>query len=179
MSDHEKPAPLGLAYGTVKVVAYDPAWAHAYGQERARLAQALPPQGALIEHIGSTSVPGLPAKPILDIAVLVQGIDDVPAMHKALLDLGYIYRGDKGQDGGHVYVFDAKPQVRTTHVHLIVEADPQWQAYLQFRDALRSDDETRQAYARLKADLAMQYPDNRRAYTGGKTTFVNQVLAGT
>src|SRR5262245_290135 len=125
---------LGLRYGTVRVVPYQPEWAQAFLDERARLADALSQLPCEIEHIGSTAVPGLSAKPILDIAVgLALGAAPEPAM-SAICGLGYEYRGDAGEDGGHVLVRESEPLVRTHHVHVVDLNGLQWQSYLLLRD---------------------------------------------
>lgn len=167
---------LGLERGTVRIVPYDPGWDAAFEHEKARLVRRI---GALvldIQHVGSTAVPGLVAKPILDIAVAVDSMDRVASLRPELVVLGYIDRGDSGDDGGHLFVKDVAPAVRSHHLHIVASADPQWCNYLAFRDRLRSDEDLRAEYARLKCSLARQFVGDRVAYTQGKHSFIRGVL---
>jgi len=95
---------LRLKHGTVRLVDHDPSWSRAFESERARITGDLEGLGCRIEHIGSTAVAGLRAKPILDIAVSIRESADVDTCVSRLRRLGYEDRGDAGQDGGHVFV---------------------------------------------------------------------------
>ena len=131
-----------------------------------------------IQHVGSTAVPGLVAKPILDIAVAVHAKDAIPRVIARLVALGYIDRGDGGSDGGHLCVWEPEPDVRTVHVHVVEEADPQWRDYLFFRDRLRADEGARRRYDETKRRLAATHPHDRRAYGAGKEELIEGVLRG-
>ncbi len=167
---------LGLRKGTVELMSHQPEWRFAFVAERNRLSDAIGLDKYRVEHIGSTSVPGLPAKPVLDMAVLVRERELMPALKSALTSKGYIDRGDKGQNGGHLFVFEESVEVRTIHLHALHYGDPQWLAYLRFRDSLRSDGSLRDEYARLKVCLANAMPNDRAAYTAGKNDFIQRVL---
>lgn len=170
-------ARLGLRYGTVRLAPHSAMWARAFDMERARLAHALSRWGCEIEHVGSTAVPGLPAKPILDIAVAFPPAVPVAPLIAALTRLRYQYRGDFGSNGGHLFVREARPHVRTHHLHLVARDDPQWSAYLLFRELLRNSAAARRAYLREKRVLAARYARNREAYTDGKDDVVRRLLA--
>lgn len=166
---------LGLRYGSVRLVEHDAGWRRAFLRARALLVQALRGVGAEVEHIGSTAVPGLPAKPILDIAVGIPQSVDVSGCIMRLQQHGFDYRGDAGDGGGHVFV-RAKADVRTHHVHLVALGGRQWRAYLTLRDLLRQDAEARDGYAAVKRDLALRFPEDRKSYTNAKDAIVEQLV---
>ena len=170
------PPSLGLQRGIVRLAPPDAAWADAFESERTRLAEALAGIAYAIHHVGSTSVPGLTAKPILDLAM---GVDEADALvvRPPLEALGYEYRGDGGDDGGHLFVLLSAPQVRTHHLHVVRTGDPQLPRWLRLRDHLRVSASARERYARAKRDLAARHPDDRRAYTEGKTAIIRALLA--
>jgi GrpB-like predicted nucleotidyltransferase (UPF0157 family) len=166
---------LGLKYGTVALSPHDPAWANAFLEEQVRLQRVLP-AGCIVEHIGSTAVQGLAAKPILDIAV---GCPDGVASSNvvnAVESIGYQYRGDAGSAGGHVLVRESKTGVRTHHAHVVELGEPQWSAYLAFRDGLRSSAVLRETYERAKRRLALEHHDDRRRYTTAKDSVIASVF---
>ena len=168
---------LGLRRHIVSLVEAGGDWLVFFDAERENIVKAAADIGLAIEHIGSTAVPGLPAKPILDIGILLARDEDLEALKRALTRIGYIDRGDKGSEGGYLFVRECEPNVRTHHVHVIGWGDIAWQNYLRFRDALRSDAILRQRYASLKRDLADQFADNRAAYAKAKTAFIRDTLA--
>lgn len=168
--------PLGLESKTVRVVAYDARWPELFRTEAARLANAISAAevpALTFEHIGSTAVPGLAAKPILDVAagrpMESSAADYVPVLEAA----GYIYRGESGLPGRE---FFRRGDLRSHHLHLVAFGGSHWRRYLGFRDALRADNSLRDAYAALKHELAARYPYDREAYIDGKTSFVENVV---
>lgn len=168
---------LGLARGVVRLAEYDARWADEFREERARLSVGLGDAGYEIEHIGSTAVRGMRAKPIIDIA-----LGYAPGMNledlRAVLDrLRYEYRGDSGDEGGRVFVRGAQ-SCRTHHLHAVPLHGAQWSAYLRLRDLLRSDARARALYAAAKDQLAVEFADDRKSYTAGKTTIVQRLLGG-
>lgn len=167
--------PLGLESGVVRVVPYNAAWPELFRVERELIDGALKKHGveAEIEHIGSTSVPGLAAKPILDTLVGVDDASDFGESISGLQDVGYIYRGEQGIPGRH---FFRRGTPRQYHVHLTVRGNELWRDYLAFRDYLRGHRQTAEAYAELKYALAERYPYDRESYIEGKTEFVQQML---
>ena len=170
--------PLGLESKTVRVVPYDDRWPTLFDAEAVLVMDAverlrLPP--LIVEHVGSTAVPGLPAKPILDVAA-GRPADTAPSVYiPAFESIGYIYRGDGGLPGRE---FFRRGTLRSHHVHLVERNGTHWSRYLRFRDALRGDPALRDAYAALKHALAERYPRDREAYIAGKTEFVEQVVRG-
>ncbi|HOM80202.1 MAG TPA: GrpB family protein [Armatimonadota bacterium] len=168
---------IGLKRHTVRIVDYDPAWAARYREEARVIRSALDALAVDVQHVGSTAVPGLMAKPILDIAVAVEALEAIPEVVRRLVATGYIDRGDAGRNGGYLLARESEPEVRVVHTHLVCRDDDQWRNYLAFRDLLRSDPEIRSDYARLKRELAAQFPNDRRSYTAGKEAFIRSALA--
>jgi GrpB-like predicted nucleotidyltransferase (UPF0157 family) len=169
-------APLGLRYGIVELSDYRPAWEQAFQSEGARVVAALAGVSCRVEHIGSTAVPGSVAKPILDIGVGVSAPSTLEDCFAPLEGLGYRYRGDAGSSGGHVFVRQSEEWVRTHHIHVVHVDDPQWDAYLLFRDYLRQSEGARRAYGAEKRRLAELFPSDRKAYSAGKEAVVSRVL---
>jgi GrpB-like predicted nucleotidyltransferase (UPF0157 family) len=139
--------------------------------------EAAGPLALDVQHVGSTAVPHLPAKPVLDLAAAVSALEVMPELIRRLTDLGYIYRGDGKDEGGHLFVWESEPDVRTIHLHVVTDGDPQWANYLRFRDRLRADPALRRRYAELKRRLHRRFPGDRKYYTDGKHHFIRAVLA--
>lgn len=156
---------------------YDPTWPRRYEAERAVLVKVLEPWLAgPIEHVGSTAVIGLAAKPVIDI---MAGVRDLPSSRpaiEAVRPLRYSYFPYKAD----VMHWFCKPSdvERTHHLHLVPFGSRLWRERLAFRDRLRSDAATREAYLELKLKLAAEFRDDREAYTAAKWPFVEAVLAG-
>jgi len=169
---------IGLEKGTVRVVPYDASWQDVFEQERRVLQKQIGGHVLDIQHVGSTAVPGLDAKPAIDMAVAVASPAMIAACRQPLCDLGYLDRGDAGTEGGYLFVKVHRPEVRTHHLHVVAIDDPQWRNYLRFRDILRVDDRVRTCYGELKRSLQQQSAQDRKAYTDGKVNFIRAVLAG-
>lgn len=170
-------APLGLASGTVRLVPADPAWAGLFAAERERLLAAVNGLPLVVEHVGSTAVPGLAAKPILDLMGGCPAGGDLAPYVAALEVAGYRHRGEYGIPGRQYFVRDDAGGRRTHHLHLVEQGGAFWRAHLAFRDALRRSPDRAAAYAALKRALAARHPDDRAAYTDGKAAFVAETLA--
>ena len=167
---------IGLKRGVVKIVRHRTEWAELYDAEAENLKNCLRELAVDIQHVGSTAVPGLISKPIIDIAIAVTSRSDIAAVVKRLLTIGYIDRSDQGASGGYLLVKESEPDVRTFHIHVVEKSDVQWRNYIIFRDCLRRDANTRKEYAKLKKNLAVKYPKDRESYTGGKAQFIRDVL---
>src|SRR5919199_3703709 len=158
----------------VYIVEYDPRWREMYERERGPLPEALYPFAVDIQHIGSTSVLGLAAKPIVDIGV---GIKEYPLPEstiEAVVALGYEYFGERGIPRRHYF---NKGRPRTHHLHILEVEGEEWIRHILFRDYLRAHREEALRYEALKRDLARVYRHDREAYTEGKTEFVLATLA--
>lgn len=157
---------------------HDPAWARRFEQERTAIADVLGGTPVYVAHIGSTAVPGLAAKPVVDLMV---GVDDptaVPAAAERLRAAGYSHRaGGDGTDGDeHVFALRRADGRRLAHAHVVVHGGRWWREHLAFRDLLRADPDLRAQYEAHKRTLAAQHADDREAYTEAKTGFVRAAL---
>lgn len=170
-------AKLGLLKTDVALASHHEERRRAFREQRTRLAEGISSDEYLIEHVGSTSVEGLPAKPILDIALLLKRPGSLPSIEKELCSIGYIYRGNKAEFGGHLFVFETSRDVRTIHLHAIADGDPQWNAHLAFRYALRTNPELREEYDCLKTRLTAEHPHDRGSYTCAKADFIEGVFS--
>lgn len=161
----------------IKVVPYDDRWPTLFEQEKQRIQAALAPWSAgPIEHMGSTSVRGLPAKPIIDMVVTVTSYDAAHDAIGPLAALGWVHAPEADDDAMRRLSFcHPDPSWRTHHLHAIEVARPEWRAWLAFRDHLRTSPEDAAAYADLKSALAAGTVD-RAAYRAGKDPFVEAVL---
>ncbi len=160
----------------VEVVDYDPTWPERYAEERERIAAALAPLPVRIEHIGSTAVPGLAAKPVIDILVGVPDIERAGPAVAALIRLGYSYAPEfEGISPEQRYFYKGMPH--THHIHMVETASDMFAYHLAFRDYLRAHPEAAAEYARLKRGLAARFRDDRDAYTDGKADFVKTITA--
>lgn len=166
---------LGLDRTVVRVVPHDPAWARLFAEEAARLRAALGDAVIAIEHVGSTSVPGLAAKPILDVAASVPSLADAAALVPALRRLGYEHKPDP-ETPERMYFVKGPPERRTHHLSLAEPGSGFWRDHLRFPDLLRADPKLAADYERLKLQLAERHRGDRPAYTAGKQAFVESAL---
>lgn len=164
---------LGLKNGTNALVDYDPDWPAEFQRERERLASALTGVVLSIEHYGSTAVPGIRAKPILDILVGVMPLDHWQLCHGPLLDLGYDYAENAGVPGHYIFGRGRDATERTHLVHVVEHLGDSWRTNLAFRDALRADAELRRAYAAEKEQAAAAAPVGRGRYNELKAAFIS------
>jgi GrpB-like predicted nucleotidyltransferase (UPF0157 family) len=164
---------LGLPRGEVRLAEPTPRWAELYAEEERRLRATLERFAPAVEHCGSTSVPGLPAKPILDILVGVPEPIDLPGLVQALAPVGYAHAPHAGVPGHEVF---GRGDPRTHLLHLVSLRGPAWRRMLRFRDALRAAPALAAEYAVLKRALARRYPLDRPAYTAAKADFIVRVL---
>lgn len=158
------------------IIDYDPDWPLRYAALHGRIAPVVGDLAAEIVHVGSTSVPGLAAKPVIDLNILLRRASDLPAVIERLTGLGYRHEGDLGVAGREAF---ATPPGYGVHDHHLYVCAPDWLGHadqIVFRDYLRAQPRTANAYARLKRSLAVKYRDNRGAYANAKAGFVAAVL---
>src|SRR4051794_8135573 len=178
MDRDEMNAPLddvpvgGREQVTIVIADYDPAWPARFGRERQRIEAALGKGAAIrVEHIGSTAVPGLAAKPIIDILVTVPDADDDAAFTPALVDAGYELRV---REPGHRMF---RTPERDVHVHVWADDDPEVDRHLAVRNRLRASAEDRAAYEQLKRALASRDCEDMNQYADAKSETIAAVLA--
>jgi GrpB-like predicted nucleotidyltransferase (UPF0157 family) len=162
-----------------RVVAYDPAWPQAYQQEASIVAGALAAMPHTIEHIGSTAVPGLPAKPVIDLMVGVADHRSFDEIRTALENVGYLWDPAAERHDPARKVFRKGPsdprRLRSHHLHLTIEDGGYWRRILAFRDELRRDPAAAAEYAAVKLQLLRTCGDDSRAYTRGKRDIVKKI----
>jgi GrpB-like predicted nucleotidyltransferase (UPF0157 family) len=171
MTDQE--ALIGLGKGVVRLAPYETGWTELYAVERARIEAVIGPHILNVQHVGSTSIPGIAAKPIFDIAVGVADFEAARVCIAPLEVLGYDYHGENGIPRRHFFTRGSPTQYHT-HMHEVTSRA--WGNLVLFRDYLLRYPEEAQAYLALKQRLAKQYRHDRRAYTEGKAVFIERIL---
>lgn len=154
----------------IEVVKYDPIWPELFETEAKRIKEALGHNCLEIHHIGSTSIPGLNAKPIIDMLPVVRDIQEVDKANKAMELLGYEAKGECGM--AFRRYFQKGKNNRTHHAHIYQEGDPEISRYLKFRDWMRSHLSDAENYGKLKLELAKKFPHDILQYCNGKDAFI-------
>jgi GrpB-like predicted nucleotidyltransferase (UPF0157 family) len=154
---------------------YRPEWPAQFEALRARLAPALGPVALSIEHVGSTSVPGLAAKPIIDLDVVIASPAELPAAVAALQTLGYQHQGDLGVPDREA--FRGGPAEVDHHLYVCIHGSLALRNHLLVRDALRGSAALRERYGAVKRGLAARFPEDIDAYVDGKTAVLAEILA--
>jgi GrpB-like predicted nucleotidyltransferase (UPF0157 family) len=156
----------------IEVVTYDPRWPDLYAEERERVEAVLGDLAESIEHIGSTSVPGLSAKPLIDILVTVAHFGPVDPYIERLGSLGYTYFPVLGDAARYSF---GKGIPHTHHIHVVRHGGEGHVRLLAFRDYLRAHPQAAYQYETLKRQLADRFRDNRQAYNQAKTDFIQSI----
>jgi GrpB-like predicted nucleotidyltransferase (UPF0157 family) len=161
----------------ISLVDHDPAWIAQFAVQQSRLSVLLAPWLARpIEHVGSTAVPGLRAKSIVDLLAPVTSIDTARDAVPALSEDGWMFWPDDPNGHYRLWFLRPRPEARTHHLQIIAHDHVAARALIAFRDALRGDRRLRETYAALKDQLAEQHRTDREAYTNAKSDFVRVVL---
>lgn len=162
---------------SVRLVDYDPQWPLLYEEEGASILSVIGDFIIDIQHIGSTAVPGLGAKPIIDILVAIRQLAFVEKCVQPLQTIGYEYRGEYGIPGRHFFRKPpGDPGARTHHLHMVERESDFWERHILFRDFLRVHPEEAQRYDELKRELVAKFASDRDAYTEAKTLFIESVV---
>jgi GrpB-like predicted nucleotidyltransferase (UPF0157 family) len=162
----------GNAGRPIAVVDYDPAWPMQFAIEKAHILQTLGELLSVLEHAGSTAVPGLAAKPIIDMWAALRAPLG-PVQIRAMAGIGYEHFGEYGLAGRDYFVKSSTPMC---HLHCYPEGHPDWNRHLAFRDWLRAHPEGVQAYAAMKRDLALRFSGDLMAYTEAKSNFIESAI---
>jgi GrpB-like predicted nucleotidyltransferase (UPF0157 family) len=161
----------------IHIVDYDPQWSSLFEKEKAAILAAVGNRVLMVEHIGSTAVPGLAAKPVIDIAVGIHSLADAPGLIPGIEQLGYFYEPTLEQlVPERRFFWKGTPTLHTYHLHLAEPDQPVLLQPLQFRDYLRMHPEAAEDYGVLKKELAKRCGPDLEAYVAGKTTFVEKVM---
>ena len=164
---------LGLKRGELRVSPYKEEWKNLFEIEKRDIEKAIGDDIKDIQHVGSTSIPGMPAKPILDIAIAVKDFEEARICIKPLCDMGYTFKGENGIPRRHYFL---KGEPCTHHIHLLEKTSEEWEKLILFRDYLRSNQNTAEEYKELKRDLLQRLQGDRKAYQAAKSDFVAAVI---
>ena len=168
---------IGMKRGTVYLEPHQTEWERAAEETIQTLKNILGSVAADIQHIGSTSVRTISAKPIIDIAVAVNYFDDILSMREELRQNGIIYRFEESTEQLLFVMGNFEKDTRSHHIHVVIYGSDEWNNYINFRDYLNSNIEAAKEYEAVKLRLAEQYPDDRIAYTDGKQEVIESLLA--
>lgn len=163
------------ARSPVVISDYDDEWPILFRQIAAPIEQALGDVAIGVEHVGSTAVPGLAAKPVIDIDIVVAEAADVPVAIEQIRRLGYVYQGDKGIAGREAFM--RPPHLPPHHLYVVIAGNKPHTDHIRFRDYLRAHPDVAREYADLKKRLADEHRDQRERYTDAKTEFIARALA--
>jgi len=166
---------FGLTPGEVRLVHVDGTWSDRFASERAMLLSALGAGALDIQHIGSTAVPGMLAKPILDIGVAIRSFEAGVPLVPLVVGCGYEYRGEHGIPRRHYFV-KGEPR-RTHHLHMLEAESDDWTRHLAFRDALRGSPALAAEYSQLKRSIVAQVGGDRERYQALKESFISRCAA--
>lgn len=158
----------------IKVLDYDPAWENQFETQKAQITRALGDQVVVLEHAGSTSVPGLAAKPVIDMYLALRS-PLRPQDTRAMAALGYEHLGEAGLKDRDFFIKESPPPC---NLHCYPAGHPQWDRHLAFRDWLRSHPDGARAYGKLKRELGLRFACDSMAYTEAKSDFIEAALAG-
>ena len=170
----KKRASLGLKDGQVCLVAYDRRWSKLFSNEEKVLRGLFEKSLVDIQHIGSTALPGISAKPVIDIAVALKSFARFDSIIRKIEAMGYESKGEFGLTGRQ---FFTKGDPTMFHVHVVEWPSPHWDRWIRFRDRLRKSKKLRDEYEALKKMLSKKYRRNRKAYTAAKDPFVERVIS--
>ena len=160
---------------SVVVLPYDARWEQAFAQIRDELQEALGPLALSIEHVGSTSVRGLSAKPIIDIDVVIRDDAAFGAARAALEKIGYRHEGDLGIAGREAFKYDGKEHLQKHHLYVCPRDSKELKRHIAFRDYLRSHPEAARAYSRIKEEGAALWPDDMEKYIRHKSPLIEKI----
>jgi len=166
---------IGLKRGTVKLKKHDPNWAKLFKKEKKLLLGKFPNVILEISHGGSTTIPTIPAKPIIDMFAVVLSLKKAKAIKNKLEKLGYEYRGADGVKERILYV-KGEPELRTHHLQLVEKKSDEWKNHILIKNYFLKHPEVAKRYAKLKAKLAEKYPNSRKSYSHGKDAFIKSII---
>ena len=165
---------LGLPHGQNFLTDYSDDWPRLFQEEKSRIASVADGRALTIEHIGSTAVPRIKAKPVIDIAIAIADLSIADDLAAAMATIGYDYPGDIGIPDHRIFGRDK--DVRRYLVHVLEHAVYRWSDLISFRDILRTNARLAHEYEQLKLDAVAQHPTDRAQYTESKSQFVQRIL---
>ncbi len=166
---------LGVDEGKVRLTKFDDKWMQLYRLEAERIIEVCKGKIVDITHIGSTAIPGIVAKPIIDIMIGVATMTDGEACIPLLESINYVYKGEYGIPG-RLFFVGLEQEMSCYHLHLVVRQTEFWDTHVLFRDYLITHTDIARQYEDLKKELSLKFADNRDEYTKGKHDFIQAVL---
>jgi GrpB-like predicted nucleotidyltransferase (UPF0157 family) len=160
----------------VEVVTYNPEWPQMYDEESHKISSLLSSEIVSIHHIGSTAIPGIFAKPVIDILVVVEDIDKIDNYNPQMASTGYIPRGEYGIPGRRFFIKPSQ-DFRSHHVHIYQTGNPEIEPHFKFRDYMLAHPDDARIYSELKKDLAFKYTYDIDAYVDGKKEYIEGINA--
>jgi len=166
---------IGLAKGTVKLAPYSDKWVQLFEKEKEALIECLGDLIIDIQHVGSTAIEGLEAKPIIDILIGIKKLDEGFQCIEPLKNLGYEFKGSLGKSN-RFFFSKGDESCKTHHVHIVEFGDINWENLILFRDYLREHPKVKEEYEKLKKYLSKEYEADREAYTSNKVDFILKIV---
>lgn len=167
---------MSLKKDTVVLESYNPEWKEMYKEEETRLKELLGNNIIKVMHVGSTSIEGLSAKPVIDIMVTVNKLSDVENFKNLFkLEDGYDFRDDKGEKGEYL-VRKGTEEARTHFIHIIEDKSVRYYNFTKFKTYLLNHPERVKEYEDLKKELSVKFSDDRKSYTASKNEFIQNIL---
>lgn len=158
----------------VEVVPHDPEWKKKYDKEASIVRSIFKKEILAIHHVGSTAIPGISAKPIIDILVEVNNIEKIDEFNKDMIEQGYIPKGQSGIPNRRLFIKGSE-ELRISHIHVFQEEDTEIIRLLNFRDYMIAHPKEAQEYSQLKERLAREFPENIDGYIEGKDAFIKNI----
>jgi GrpB-like predicted nucleotidyltransferase (UPF0157 family) len=174
MTNNSQPSDFGLNPRELRLVTVGPEWAQRFASEQSRLLSALGLAAIDVQHIGSTAVPGILAKPILDIAVAIENFESGHLLVPIIIGLGYEYRGEYGISRRHYFV-QGSPK-RTHHLHVLEHHTSEWRQHICFKEYLLSSPTLAAQYSDIKREIISESFGNRGQYQTLKSCFISQIF---
>lgn len=166
---------MGLKRGIVKLEDYDKKWKESYINEEKFLKQQLKDIIVEIHHVGSTSIEGIVAKPIIDILIVIKTFDEIKTIEKILKKYDYENRGHQGVETRYFFA-KGSSENRTHYIHFVTPKNKTYYDLILFKKYLTEHPQERKQYCNLKQELAYKYPEERAKYTKGKNDYINKII---
>lgn len=167
---------LGLQRGTVRLEPYNPEWRELFEREKSALKEVLGDKFIAAEHVGSTAIPGMKAKPILDLMLAISDLENWEWVKEPLAKLSYEFRRDFRKEQGHILFVKGSEENRTHYLKITEPNSDFWTEHILFRDYLVNNAQYCEEYQNLKEKLFDTHAGNREPYTKGKEEFVRKIL---
>ena len=166
---------IGLKRGVVQLKKYNPKWKELFEKESELILSVSTNLLEEVQHIGSTAIPGIIAKPIIDILAGINSLANIEKLVEKLEPIGYVYRGEQGIPDRHLFVKGGK-DFRTHHLHVVEKEHQEWSKHILFRNYLLKHPEEVKAYSKLKQELLQKYEFDRGMYTDSKSDYITGIV---